>query len=138
MKFKILPLFFLVTLNCAPKALNILLINNRESKIEHEKRIPFKMNFTLSDKAKRTKFNVLELLSSTLVSEARLDIEGKMFPVELIYDYDEIQDLKIYQNQYFWSSANFMIVPFLPSLLYANHESDEFIVTGYLVKYEDK
>lgn len=136
MKFVTSIICFLILINCAPKALDIYLLNDNNSRVIREKRVPFKLNFSLSEKAKSSKFNILEIISSTLVGEVRLDIEGKMFPVELIYDYDEIQDLKIYKNKYYWSQSEFMVIPFMPSFLYANFKSDEYIVTGYLVKYD--
>lgn len=100
-------------------------------------RIPFKIQFTLNENPNVTSENVLYLLAGSAVPKVRLDIEGKMFPFELIYSYDEIEELTLYRNDYFFTRSKFYIVPF-PSFLRTQFESDQYILTGYLVKYEEK
>ncbi|MCW7491228.1 hypothetical protein ND861_01035 [Leptospira sp. 2 VSF19] len=112
------------------------MLERKEKKIEPRTRIPFKIQFSLDEKVELESKDILQILGRELLSNSRVDIQGVIFPVESVFDYDEIEDLTIHKNAAFKNETQIYIVP-TPGLIYVQTNSDQYIITGYLIKYEN-
>lgn len=114
----------------------IVTLERKEKKIEWKTRVPFKIQFRLDEKLDEEPEDLLQILGRGLLSTSRVDIQGVIFPVESVFDYDEIEELTIYKNAAFKNETQISVVP-TPALLYIQTNSDQYIITGYLIKYEN-
>ncbi|MBM9589645.1 hypothetical protein JWG41_04265 [Leptospira sp. 201903075] len=126
----------LVTVTGCRASIPFVILERKEKKIEWRTRIPFKIQFRLDEKIDEKSQDLLQILGKELIGKSRVDIQGVLFPVESVFEYDEIEELTVYQNAAFKDETHIYIVP-TPGLIYVQTNSDQYIITGYLIKYEN-
>ncbi|TGL58573.1 hypothetical protein [Leptospira jelokensis] len=117
------------------KTIPIIELERKKVKVEHKTRIPFKIQFRLEEKLDENSKDFLQIVGRKLLNSVREDIHGLIFPAEGIFEYDEIEELTIYKNEAFKNETQISVVP-TPGLIYVQTNSDQFIITGYLIKYD--